>query len=416
MRPSDDAIAQLRAALPSSTQEHLKQAIARIVSAKRKGGRVVVVTGSGPNLHEGVTTQIAELIRHGLVDGVITSSAVVAHEMAGTLDRVKRVRIDPEENYGCPAHLLPRGRVFEITALSDAQRLDMEGEIPGGGWDLYDRLQKAPGTLVIKAAGNMAWPLGLRTERLAQEIRNAANQYGVSLEHFAGLGASPMTMIGAGARKGVPVLVSIPQLVGGGAVGISIGDSISIARRSRSIAEMLSDADVIIESASALSQEIHDGPLETYTGHGIWTGWDRLKTYSLEGKTIIRIDLDPNLERAWEMERQDANVQEAIDKGLPKTKRTGMPFRMEMSGFARLEGSIPVTGDIGAIWPLMVCAVEEELGMRLDFVCAPQETDDGKRMRDWIVEEVAYIDRRGMYEAAQRTLTGSRTANSSIDG
>ena len=96
MRPSDDAIAQLRAALPSSTQEHLKQAIARIVSAKRKGGRVVVVTGSGPNLHEGVTTQIAELIRHGLVDGVITSSAVVAHEMAGTLDRVKRVRIDPE--------------------------------------------------------------------------------------------------------------------------------------------------------------------------------------------------------------------------------------------------------------------------------------------------------------------------------
>jgi hypothetical protein len=64
----------------------------------------------------------------------------------------------------------------------------MEGEIPGGGWDLYDRLQKAPGTLVIKAAGNMAWPLGLRTERLAQEIRNAANQYGVSLEHFAGLG------------------------------------------------------------------------------------------------------------------------------------------------------------------------------------------------------------------------------------
>jgi hypothetical protein len=109
-------------------------------------------------------------------------------------------------------------------------------------------------------------------------------------------------------------------------------------------------------------------------------------------------------------------VQEAIDKGLPKTKRTGMPFRMEMSGFARLEGSIPVTGDIGAIWPLMVCAVEEELGMRLDFVCAPQETDDGKRMRDWIVEEVAYIDRRGMYEAAQRTLTGSRTANSSIDG
>ncbi len=55
---------------------------------------MVVVTGSGPNLHEGVTTLIAELIHKGVVDGVVTSSAVVAHEMAGTLDRVKRVKDD----------------------------------------------------------------------------------------------------------------------------------------------------------------------------------------------------------------------------------------------------------------------------------------------------------------------------------
>ena len=260
----------------------------------------------------------------------------------------------------------------------------------------------------------MAWPIGLRTERLAQEIRNAASQYGISLEHFAGFGASPMTMIGAGARKGVPVLVSIPQLVGGGAVGIAIGDSISIARRSRSIAEILAGADVIIESAIALSQEIHDGPLETYTGHGIWAGWDHLDTYSLDGKTIIRIDLDANLERAWDLERQDATVQEAINQGMPKTKRTGMPFRMEMSGFARLEGSIPVTGDIGAVWPVMVSAVEEQLGVRLDFVSAPQETDEGKRMRDWIVEEVAYIDRSAMYEAVRRTFKLPCAANTSI--
>ena len=38
----------------------------------------LVVVGSGPNLHEGVTTLIAELIRVGVVDGVTTSSAVVA--------------------------------------------------------------------------------------------------------------------------------------------------------------------------------------------------------------------------------------------------------------------------------------------------------------------------------------------------
>jgi hypothetical protein len=251
----------------------------------------------------------------------------------------------------------------------------------------------------------MAWPLGLRTERLAQELRDAASQYGVPLEYFAGLGADLMTMIGAGARKGVPVLVSIPQLVGGGAAGISIGDSIPIARRSRAIAEMLGSADVIIESAIALSQEIHDGPLETYTGHGIWAAWDHLNTYSLEKKTLIRMDLDPNLERAWQMERQDAEVQEAINRGLPKTKITKIPFRMEMSGFARLEGSIPVTGDIGALWPVLTCAVEERLGLKLEFVSAPQESEEGKRMRDWIADEVSYLDRDAAYNEARRLLT-----------
>jgi hypothetical protein len=414
VRPSAATVAGLRASLPASTKNHLDQAIASIVEAKERGGRVVVVTGSGPNLHEGVTTQIAELIRHGVIDGVITSSAVVAHEMAGTLDRVRRIRIEPEEHFELPVALLPRGRVFEITILSAQQRSEMEKEF-STGWDMYDRLAARAGSSVIKAAGNMAWPLGLRTERLAQELRNAASQYGVPLEYFAGLGSSPMTMIGAGARKGVPVLVSIPQLVGGGGVGISIGDSIPIARRSRSIAELLGSADVIIESAIALSQEIHDGPLETYTGHGIWAAWDQLSTYSLEKKTLIRMDLDPNLERAWQMERQDAEVQEAINRGLPKTKVTKIPFRMEMSGFARLEGSIPITGDIGALWPVLTSSVEERLGLQLEFVSAPQETEDGKRMRDWIADEVSYLDRDAAYEQARRglsPLSGSKTGAS----
>ena len=104
---------------------------------------------------------------------------------------------------------------------------------------------------------------------------------------------------------------------------------------------MLEGADVIIESAIALSQEIHDGPFETYTGHGIWAAWDLMPTYSLEGKTLIRIDLDSNLERAWKLERGSSDIQNAVNQGLPKTKRTGIPFRMEMSGFARLESSIP---------------------------------------------------------------------------
>src|ERR1700689_1529566 len=136
-------------------------------------------------------------------------------------------------------------------------------------------------------------------------------------------------MMGAGAAKNVPVLVSIPQLVGGGAVGIALGDAIPVARRARSIAEMLAGADVIIESGMGLSQEIHDGPFETYTGHGIWAAWDHLPTYSLEGKTLVRIDLDPNLERAWTLERSGSEVQNAVNRGLPKTKLTGIPFRME---------------------------------------------------------------------------------------
>jgi hypothetical protein len=406
MKPSAASIRNLRDSLPASTRGHLDQAIRGIVAAKERGGRVVVVTGSGPNIHEGVTTQIAELIHKGLVDGVITSSAVIAHEMAGTLDRVKRLRIEGDE-LGFPGALLPRGRVFEITVLSAVQRLQMEREF-ADGWDLYDRMSARPGDLVIKAAGNMAWPMGLRTERLAREIRDAASQCGLPLEHLAGLGASRWTMMGAGAARNVPVLVSVPQLVGGGAVGIAIADAIPVARRARAIAEMLAGADVIIESAIALSQEIHDGPFETYTGHGIWAAWEHLPTYSLEGKTLVRIDLDPNLERAWEMERRDAEVQNAVNQGLPKTKRTGIPFRMEMSGFARLESSIPVTADIGVAWPILASGLEEKLGVKLDFISAPQETEDGKRMREWITADVACIDRMRMYEEAGRLLMPHR--------
>jgi len=402
MKPSPSLIRRLHGSLPSTTQNHLAQAISKIVAAKERGGRVVVVTGSGPNIHEGITTQIAELIRKGLVDGVITSSAVIAHEMAGTLDRVKRAQIKAED-LGIPTGILPRGRVFEITVLSAAQRLEMEKEF-AEGWDLYDRMSELAGNLVIKAAGNMAWPMGLRTERLAREIADVANQSGESLELVAGWGASPWTMIGAAAAKNVPVVVSIPQLVGGGSVGIAVADAIPIARRARKIADMLAGADVIIESAIALSQEIHDGPFETYTGHGIWTAWDHMPTYSLEGKTLIRIDLDPNLERAWEMERQNAKVQNAVNQGLPKTKRTGIPFRMEMSGFARLEGSIPITADIGVAWPVLVSTLEERLGVNLDFISAPQETEEGQNMREWITHEVAYLDRARLYREAQRVL------------
>jgi hypothetical protein len=404
MKPPSSFIEGLRKSLPGSTQTHLNEAIRAVVRTKQRGGRVVVVTGSGPNLHEGVTTQIAELIRKGLVDGVITSSAVVAHEMAGTLDRVKRIRIEDGKSLPIPEVLLPRGNIFEVTTLSASQRREIEKEM-SAGWNFYDALSAMAGDFLIKAAGNMAWPMGLRTERLAREIRDVASQHGISFECLAGLGSDPMTMIGSGSRKNVPVLVSIPQLVGGGAVGLSIGDAISVSRRARLISQMLGSADVIIESAIALTQEIHDGPFETYTGHGIWAAWDQLATYSLQGKTLIRIDLDSNLERAWQLERQVSEIQEAVNQGLPKTKRTGIPFRMEMSGFARLESSIPLTADIGVVWPIIAHELEEQLGVALDFISAPQESVYGRTIREWITDEVGFLHRAPMYEELRRRMT-----------
>jgi len=150
---------------------------------------------------------------------------------------------------------------------------------------------------------------------------------------------------------------------------------------------------LIIESAVALTQEIHDGPFETYTGHGIWSAWREEFSWSLKGKKLIRIDLDPNLQAAWNRQRRDGTVQQAIDQGLPKTKLLNVPFRMEMSGFARLEGSLPVCADIGVAWPLMALESTRRLGVDLDFISFPQESESGREMRDWIVDEIKPIDR-----------------------
>jgi len=382
-------IARYLPLLDAETATFLERTVQSIVASKQRGGKVVVATGSGPNLHEGVTTLIAELMTKGIIDGILTSSAVIAHEMAGTLDQVKRV---DGRQLGFDADLLPKGSTFELTELTESAVATLRHEMEVDD-ELIMRCRQAEGKVIIKAAGNMAYPMGLRTERLAREILSLAHAYGLPFETVAGWGADPRTMIGAGARQGLPVLVSVPQFVGGGAVGLAIADSSTITQRSMRVAEVLASADVIIESAVALTQEIHDGPFETYTGHGIWAAWDGYKTYSLADKTLVRIDLDPNLKGAWLAERQSQAVQEAINQGLPKTKLTGIPFRMEMSGFARLEGSLPLVGDIGVIWPVLACQVAEGLGIELDFVSHPQQTDEGKAMREWVVEQVQPINR-----------------------
>jgi len=380
--------------LRPDTKDMLDRAIESIVSAKKKGGKVVVVTGSGPNLHEGVTTLIGELIHKGIVDGVTTSSAVVAHEMAGTLEEVKRV---DGIQLGLTEDILPRGNVFEAT-LTSADWLEQINKEMLIDTALLEKTLKLDGNIIIKAAGNMAYPLGLRTENLAKEILIIAKSKGLPFEAVAGAGADKRTMLGAAHAKGIPILVTIPQLVGGGMVGLAIGDSISITERSTKVAEMMQSADVIIESAVALTQEIHDGPFETYTGHGIWSHWEGYATYSLKDKVLIRIDLDPSLKKAWEFEKQSSKVQAAIDEGLPKTKMMSIPFRMEMSGFARLEKSIPVVADLGVTWPIIALRLEQELGISLDFISYPQQSPEGQEMRKWIVENIQPIVKKKLFQ------------------
>ena len=378
--------------LDQRSREALDSAVSKVVETKKRGGKVAVVTGSGPNLHEGVTTLIAELMGKGIVDGVTTSSAVINHEMSGSLDRVKMC---DASLFGLDKSRMPRGNVFEFTDLSDEQTDILRKEM------IFDEefLKKgktADGRMVIKAAGNMAYPMGLRTEKIAEEILTLSRQSGLPFETIAGWGCDTKTMLGMGAEKGLPVLVTIPQMVGGGHVGLAVGDSIPVAERSRRIADMLGEADVIIESAVALTQEIHDGPFETYTGHGIWSWWQGQPVFSLENKTLVRFDLDENLRLAQDLQKKSSMIQDAIDKGLPKTKISKIPFRMEMSAFARHEGSIPVIGDIGMIWPVFALRIADELGIRLDFISYKQETEEGSEMREWIVRNVKFLDRDKM--------------------
>lgn len=389
MRVDQKAITEIEMALPQKTLDRVKRAAAWILETKEKGGKVAVVVGSGPNLHEGVTTLIAELIHKGIVDGVCTSSAVVSHEMAGTLEKVKRVK---GETIGHERALLPADGFVEVSLLSEARLREIQREI-SMDLALYRSMRRAKGNVIIKAAGNIAYPTGLRTETLAHEIQAMAEEQGVPFEQIAGYGADPHTMLGAGARNRRPVLVTVPQLVGGGRVGLAIGDSLSISERCKRVAELLASADVIIESAIALAQEIHDGPFETFTGHGIWSAWEGQQTYSLSEKKVIRIDLDPNLEKAWTQERKSKKVSDAVHKGLPKTKLMRIPFRMEMSGFSRIPGSLPIIGDIGVIWPLLANRVAKTLGIKLDFMSYPQSTPAGREVREWIVRHIQPISR-----------------------
>jgi hypothetical protein len=71
---------------------------------------------------------------------------------------------------------------------------------------------------------------------------------------------------------------------------------------------------------------------------------------------------------------------------------------MEMSGFARLEKSIPIVGDIGVIWPVMAHLLEQRLGLKLDFISYPQQSAEGKEMRKWILDNIQPIRKEKLFQ------------------
>ncbi|MEG1799699.1 MAG: hypothetical protein RR214_05885, partial [Synergistaceae bacterium] len=138
--------------LDERSKDALDRATERLIATKKRGGKVVVVTGSGPNLHEGVTTLIAELMDKGIIDGVTTSSAVVNHEMSGALDRVKMC---DASQFGFDKNKMPRGNVFEFTELTEEQLSSLRKEMILDE-ELLKKSVTADGHMVVKAAGNMA--------------------------------------------------------------------------------------------------------------------------------------------------------------------------------------------------------------------------------------------------------------------
>jgi hypothetical protein len=381
-------LALLRKGLDSGLMEGISRTARLWADMKQAGKKVVIATGSGPNLHEGVTTLIAALIQAGLVDGVLTSSAVAGHEMGGALERVKRVE---GAKLGLPPGMLPSDGRVEASLISKERLAAIQRDIEVD-LDYYRRLLAAPGKEITKVAGNLAYPSGLWVESQAERLLPKSREAAKPLEAILGPGCDPFTMLGAAARKNVPCLVTVPQLVGGGAVGLAIGDSIPISQRSAQVAGILDGADLLMESGLALAQEIHDGPFELYTGHGIWARHRGQATFSLKEKQVVRIDLDPHIKRIWQMQREKEAVSQAIQSGKPKAASFNMPLRMELSGFARLPHSRPLTGDLGVVWPLLATELAQHLDVELGFMCYKQGMGPGEALRNYIVEEISPMD------------------------
>jgi hypothetical protein len=51
------------------------------------------------------------------------------------------------------------------------------------------------------------------------------------------------------------------------------------------------------------------------------------------------------------------------------------------------------------IWPVFALSIADALGIGLEFMSYKQETQEGRDMREWIVENIKYLDREKMLAA-----------------
>ncbi len=180
MKYNLDLINKYYQELEQVSKDNLNKAIDKIIEVKKRNGKIMVVTGSGPNIHEGVTVLISELMDKNIINNVSTSSAVIAHEMAGSLDKVKRIEgnrlgFKPDSSF------LPRGDIFEFTQIKDSDLENLRKELVLNE-ELLKKSKSINGDVIIKAAGNMAYPMGFRTEILSREILNIAQTYNLPFE------------------------------------------------------------------------------------------------------------------------------------------------------------------------------------------------------------------------------------------
>ena len=102
---------------------------------------------------------IAELIHKEIIDGETTSSAVVNHEMGGTLEKVKRIR---GSELGFKESDLPADGYIEASIIPD-DLLEKYSAFDEIDMAKYKRMLDTGGDTIIKAAGNIAYPTGLYT-------------------------------------------------------------------------------------------------------------------------------------------------------------------------------------------------------------------------------------------------------------